>query len=49
MKSYLDKGQMGLSGKAWQIRILLKQWEQQARPGISFAEWTRQQLGHSSK
>lgn len=44
MKSYLSEGQMSLSGKAWEIRILLKQWEKQAVPGISFTEWTRLKL-----
>lgn len=26
MKSYFGNGQLTLQGKAWQIRIMLKQW-----------------------
>lgn len=26
MKSYFGNGQLTLQGKAWQIRIILKQW-----------------------
>lgn len=48
MKSVLSEGQMSLSGKAWQIRVLLKQWEKQAAPGISFTEWTRLKLNAGS-
>jgi len=32
MKSYISDNSLRAQGKAWQIRILLNQWQQQAGP-----------------
>ncbi|WP_223066575.1 Z-ring formation inhibitor MciZ [Paenibacillus caui] len=39
MKSYMAPGHFRLTGKAWQIRHLLKQWRDKAEPGILLQEW----------
>lgn len=34
MKSYFGESQVTLQGKAWQIRILLKRWQNEHQSGI---------------
>lgn len=49
MKSYWSTHQFQLTGKAWQIRILLDQWTKAARTDLSVLEWIHKNRGYDGK
>ncbi|MDQ0088189.1 hypothetical protein J2T12_001595 [Paenibacillus anaericanus] len=38
MKSYFSNDRLRAQGKAWQIRILLSQWQKEAGPSVKVKE-----------
>ncbi|CAM2806142.1 Z-ring formation inhibitor MciZ [Paenibacillus sediminis] len=46
MKSYMSASQFQIVGKAWQIRILLKQWQKQERADTLFSEFLQKRAVH---
>ncbi|WP_138493406.1 Z-ring formation inhibitor MciZ [Paenibacillus pinistramenti] len=39
MRSYYAKGQLRLTGKAWQIRHKLRQWRRETDQDMLLADW----------
>lgn len=46
MKSYRTKTSFHMTGKAWQIRIMLKQWMQETEPLTPLAEILKSTKGN---
>lgn len=49
MKSYFTPGRVRAQGKAWQIRIMLSQWEKEAGSAAKMADYIHSRLPNQGK